>query len=224
MTKVAPWSFSRIKAFEQCPKQFYHEKILKEYPFVQTDAILYGNEFHKAAEDYVGGGTPLPKKFDYAKPVIDSLNAKRGVKLCEKKMGITENLKPCGFYDKDVWFRGIADLLIIDTLGEIAWVIDYKTGKNARYADKGQLELMALSVFIHYPEVKKIKAGLVFVVSNELIKAKYHEYDTSSLWTKWLHKYGAMKTAADKNVWNPRPNGLCKRHCPVTVCPHNGSN
>ena len=86
MTKVAPWSFSRIKAFEQCPKQFYHEKILKEYPFVQTDAILYGNEFHKAAEDYVGNDTPLPKKFDYAQAMLDSLNAKRGVKLCEKKM------------------------------------------------------------------------------------------------------------------------------------------
>jgi len=23
---IKPWSFSRIKAFEQCPKQFYHEK------------------------------------------------------------------------------------------------------------------------------------------------------------------------------------------------------
>ena len=221
---IAPWSFSKIKAFEQCPKQFYHEKILKEYPFVQTTAILYGNEFHKAAEDYVGSGTTLDKRFDYAKTMLDSLNAKRGVKLCEQKVGVTENLTSCGFYDKDVWFRGIIDLLIVDTLGETAWVIDYKTGKNARYADKGQLELMALAVFLHYPEVKKIKAGLLFVVSNDLIKSKYHEYDTSSLWAKWLGKYEAMKIAADKNVWNPRPSGLCKRHCPVTVCAHNGSN
>ena len=159
---VAPWSFSKIKAFEQCPKQFYHEKILKEYPFVETEAIRYGNAFHKSAEDYVKDGTPLPEKFSYAQPVLDSLNAKRGVKLCEQKMGITENLKPCGFYDKDVWFRGIADLLIIDTLGQTAWVIDYKTGKNARYADKGQLELMAMAVFLHYPDIKKVRGGLVF--------------------------------------------------------------
>ena len=54
MTKVAPWSFSRLKSFEQCPKQFYHEKILKAFPFVQTEAILYGNEFHKAAENFIG--------------------------------------------------------------------------------------------------------------------------------------------------------------------------
>jgi hypothetical protein len=38
---VAPWSFSKIKAFEQCPKQFYHEKILKEFPVVETDALRH---------------------------------------------------------------------------------------------------------------------------------------------------------------------------------------
>ena len=37
---AAPWSFSRIKAFEQCPKQFYHEKVLKQYPFRETEAML----------------------------------------------------------------------------------------------------------------------------------------------------------------------------------------
>mgnify|MGYP002622417533 CR=1 FL=1 len=221
---IAPWSFSKIKAFEQCPKQFYHEKILKEFPFVETEAIRYGNQFHKAAEDYIKDGTPLPKKFEYAQKVLDSLNAKRGVKLCERKLGVTEDLKPCDFYSKDVWFRGIADLLIIDTLGETAWVIDYKTGKNAKYADKGQLELMAMAVFLHFPDIKKVKAGLVFVVSNDLIKESYDEYDEQALWVKWVGKYQTMKAAADADMWNPRPNGLCKRHCQVTVCPHNGSN
>jgi RecB family exonuclease len=52
--KVAPWSFSRIKAFDQCPKQFYHTHILKEFPFQETEAIRYGSEFHKIAEDFMG--------------------------------------------------------------------------------------------------------------------------------------------------------------------------
>ena len=69
---ITPWSFSRIKAFEQCPKQFYHEKILREFPFVETDAIQYGQAFHLAAEEYIRDGTPLPKKFDYAQGVLDS--------------------------------------------------------------------------------------------------------------------------------------------------------
>ena len=134
MNKVAPWSFSKIKAFEQCPKQFYHEKILKEYPFVETDAMLYGTAFHLAAEEHIRDNKPLPKKFDFAQGMLDSLKNKRGLKICERKMGLTEDLYPCDFFSNDVWFRGIADLIIINTPENLAWVIDYKTGKNAKYA------------------------------------------------------------------------------------------
>lgn len=221
---IAPWSFSKAKAFEQCPKQFYHEKILQEYPFVETEAIRYGNAFHTAAEEYIRDGTSLPKMFDYAQAMLDSLNAKKGVKLCEEKLGVTENLSPCSFYADDVWYRGIADLLIINEEDELAWVIDYKTGKNAKYADKGQLELMALLVFAHFPKIKNVRAGLLFVVSNNLVKDSYVDSDAGMLWTKWTNKYAIMQMAEKRNVWNPRPSGLCKRHCPVTVCVHNGSN
>ena len=224
MNKAAPWSFSRIKAFEQCPKQFYHEKVLKQYPFVQTDAIIYGNEFHKACENYIGKNEPLPNKFLYVKEVLDNLNSRRGIKLCEKKLGVTANLEPCDFYSKDVWFRGIADLLIIDVVGNMAWVVDYKTGKSAKYADKGQLELMALSVFAHYPDIEKVNAGLVFVVANKLVKETYEIVDRANLWEKWASNYATMEKAFEADVWNPRPSGLCRRHCPVTECPHNGSN
>ena len=109
-------------------------------------------------------------------------------------------------------------------LAEIAWVTDYKAGKSARYADKGQLELMALTIFKHYPEVKKVKAGLLFVVANKLIKEEYEISSEPNLWEKWLGVYGRMEKAFDTDVWNPRPSGLCKRHCKVLECPHNGNN
>jgi ATP-dependent exoDNAse (exonuclease V) beta subunit len=220
--KVAPWSYSKIKAFEQCPKQFYHDKILKEVPFKETEATLYGTAFHTAAEDYIGKDVPLPGKFSFAQKMLDSLKNKQGDKLCELKLGITEDLEPCGFYDDNVWFRGIADLIILD--GDLAWVIDYKTGKSSKYADKGQLELMALSVFKHYPQIKTVRAGLVFVISNDLVKSTYTEYDKPKLWEKWLAKYKQMETAAVEDVWNAKPNGLCRRHCPIIECVHNGAN
>ena len=219
---IAPWSFSKIKAFEQCPKQFYHEKILKEYPVEETEAMLYGTMFHSAAEKYVKDGTPMPVKFDYAVGALDSLQAKQGRKLCEYKLGLTKDLEPCGFFDKDVWFRGIADLIILD--GDLAWVVDYKTGKSARYADKGQLELMALATFKHFPEVRKIRAGLLFIVAKDLIKDTYMKDSEDTLWSKWLANYAKMEAAVANDVWNPRPSGLCKRHCSVTECAHNGRN
>jgi RecB family exonuclease len=224
MGTYKPWSFSKIKAFKQCPKQFYHVTVLNQFPFKETDATLYGTHFHEAAEFYIGKGEPLPERFNYAKNMLDSLAAMNGEKLCEYEFGLTEDLEPCGFKDPDVWWRGIADLVILDKESGVAKVIDYKSGKNARYADKGQLELMALATFKHFPEVHTVKAGLLFVVANAFIKDVYRKEDERQLWQKWLTEYSTMEKAFQNDVWNPIPSGLCKRHCPVTECPHNGMN
>ena len=113
---ISPWSFSKIKAFEQCPKKFYHLKVAKDYSEPETEAMFYGTAFHEAAEEYVRNNVPLPPQFEYAKGGLDALIAKRGDKLCEYKMGLTASLEPCDFFADDVWFRGIADLVILDEL------------------------------------------------------------------------------------------------------------
>tara|TARA_R100001530_G_scaffold107254_1_gene74984 strand:+ start:443 stop:1039 length:597 start_codon:yes stop_codon:yes gene_type:complete len=197
-------------------------KVAKDYSESVTDAMLYGTVFHTAAEEYMRDNEPLPAKFSYAKGPLDALRAKRGKKLCEVKMGLTEALDPCDFSAENVWWRGIADLVILDS--DTAWVVDYKTGKNTRYADKGQLELMALAVFAHFPDVETIRAGLLFVVSRDLIRDTYLRDMMPVLWDKWLGNYKRMETAHANNIWNAHPSGLCKRHCAVLECVHNGSN
>ena len=216
------WSYSGMKKFESCPKQFYHIKVLKEYEEPPTDATIYGKEFHTAAELYIRDATPLPPQFAFAKPVLDKLNAMKGDKHCEYEMGLTENLQPCAVDAPQAWWRGIADLVIVDHDTGIARVVDYKTGRNAKYADKGQLELMALAIFKHFPLVEDVRAGLLFVISNDFIKDRYVLKDVDGLWLKWLKSYNRMKAAYDTDVWNPKPSGLCKKHCAVLSCLHNG--
>jgi len=114
--------------------------------------------------------------------------------------------------------KGLIEVMI--THADIT--IDYKTGKSAKYADKGQLELMALAMFKHFPEVKTIKGGLLFVVCNAFIKDTYTIEQESELWQKWLADYAKMAKAYEVDVWNPRPTGLCRAHCIVLECPHNG--
>jgi len=221
--RAAPWSFSKIKAFEQCPRQFHQVKVIKAYPQEETDAMLYGTAYHEAAEFYVRDDTPLPPQFEFSQKLLDSLNAKTGKKLCEYELGLTADLEPCTFKADDVWFRGIVDLLILDEENELAWVIDYKTGRNTKYADTGQLELMALATFKHFPQIKKVRAGLLFVVADKLIKTSYDKEDSVKLWQKWLSDYSRMEKSFDNDVWNAHPSGLCRRHCPVKECPHNGA-
>ena len=218
----AAWSYSRIKSFEQCPKKFYHLKVAKDYEEPETSAMGYGTAFHLAAEEFIRDGKPVSEEFNFATEALEVLNAKQGKKLCERKMGLTRELKPCDFFSKDVWWRGIVDLLILD--GDLAWVVDYKTGKSAKYADKGQLELMALATFKHFPTIKTIRAGLLFVVSKDLVKATYRIDEEPVLWDKWFADYARMETAFKVDVWNPRPSGFSNGHCVVIACIHHGDN
>jgi len=218
------WSFSSLKTFDQCPKKYYHTKVAKDYEEdFKTEAILYGNEFHTAAEKYVSGEVgELDPRFSFTQTTLDKLKGMKGEKLCEFKMGLTANLEPCDFFDKDVWFRGVSDLTILNRETGVAKVIDYKTGKSAKYADKGQLELMALATFKHFPEIKVVKGGLLFVVCNAFIKDTYTIEQESDLWQKWLTEYAKVEKAFEVDVWNAKPTGLCRAHCVVLECLHNG--
>ena len=221
--KRPAWSFSSFKTFEGCPRKYYHTKVVKDYQEnFDTPAIKYGNEFHKAAELYIKSNKPLEPRFEFAKPSLDKLNSMGGKKLCEFKMALTENLEPCTYFAQDVWFRGVADLLIVDADTGVAKVIDYKTGGNTSYADGRQLELMALAIFKHFPEVTTVKAGLLFVVANAFIKDEFTIDREGEMWKRWFAHYEDLITAYKTGVWNPIKTGLCKNHCIVMSCAHNG--
>ena len=214
------WSYSSINLFEQCPRKYYHLRVAKDIVEPESEAMLYGTLVHKAAEDYIKDGVEIPAKFAYITPVLDVLKNIPGEKLCEYKMGLTEDLNPCDFFADNVWFRGVVDLLIINE--DKAHIVDYKTGKSSQYADVKQLELMALAVFIHFPEVKTIKSGLAFLVAEDFVKADYLADQSCSLWMRWTEKVSRLKQAHEHDVWNARPNFTCKKFCAVKTCEHNG--
>ena len=219
MTKFA-WSYSSLGLFQQCPKKYYHLRVLKDTKEPESEPMLYGKAVHEAAEKYIGEDVPIPEKFSFITPILDILKAIPGQKYCEYRMGLTKELKPCEFFDAGVWFRGVADLLIVN--GELAHVIDYKTGKDSKYADTKQLELMALAVFKHFPKVKKVKAGLAFVVCEDFIQAKYDKENEPKFWLRWIEETDRLTLAYENDMWNPKPNFTCRKFCPIMTCQHNG--
>lgn len=218
------WSYSSLKQFKTCPRQYYEVRVAKSVPKQdETEATRYGKDLHLAAEEYVRDGKDLPAHFSYVKSYLDTLRALPGEKYCEYKMALTKSLEPCGFFDSDVWCRGVADLLVINDDTGVARVLDYKTGKSAKYADPAQLELMALMVFKHFPKTKKVKGGLLFVVARDFKKEDYHVDQSHVYWRGWLNDVKRLESAHATGVWNPSKNGLCRAHCPVVDCAHNGA-
>lgn len=220
---MATWSYSSINLFKQCPRKYYHLRIAKDVVEPEAEHLIYGNAVHKALEDYGRLKTPIPEKFSYIKPYIDALLGIEGDKYFEHKMGLRSDHSPCGFFDNGVWWRGIADFLLVRDNGT-ALLIDYKTGKNAKYADTQQLELLSLAVFSHFPEVNEIDAGLLFVVSKDLLTVEVRRDDAEKLWKPWIKVVDKLDEVAANDTWNPAPNFTCRKHCPVVHCEYNGRN
>ena len=221
--KIPAWSYSSLKLFETCPRKYQAERVTKEVPYQETEATIYGTELHKAAEDFIRDGTPVPERFAFVRPYLDKLAAYPGIKHCEMKLGVKKTngrLVACDFFDPEVWFRGVADLVILN--GDRAWITDYKTGKSSRYADIRQLALMAAAIFLKYPEIKKVKTSLLFVVCKDFVKKDFEAEYGLSVFSELNGLLTAREEAYASNVWNPRQNGLCRKWCPVTSCPHNG--
>ena len=215
MTKVT-WSHSSLKDYEGCARRYHAVKILKLYPFQETEATRYGTQLHLAAEEYVRDGKPLPPQFEFIKGTLDALLAKPGRKLAEQKMALDEKLNPVGWFDKTVWVRGIADLLILDDDNLTAWVVDYKTGNN-KYPDRDQLKLMSLMVFRHYPHIREVKSALLFVVKEDMVKHNMSIEEADAEWWKYRERVGRIGACMEADVWNPNRTPLCG-WCPVKSC------
>ena len=213
------WSYSSLSRYQQCPKKYYHLKVAKDIKEPHSEAITFGNTIHKVAEEYVAKGVPVPEKYKEIEPALESIRNMQGDKLCENKLGLTADLKPCGFFDKGVWWRGIADIIILQ--GDKALTIDYKTGKSSKYADLKQLEVLSLAIFKHFPQVKKVKAGLMFLFADDFVKADFHADTQDELWGPWVSDVGQLQSSVENKVWNAKPNFTCRGWCPVVSCVHN---
>jgi hypothetical protein len=216
------WSYSSLKTFQQCPRKYYHTKVAKDVKDSDTTATLYGKSVHTAAEEYIRDGVALPPQFGYLEPMLEQLKEIPGEKHCELRLGLTQDLEPCGFFADNVWWRGIADLVIVDKEKKLAYSVDYKTSKNARYADIKQLELVATALFKHFPEVERIKSALMFVVSNEFVRAVHKPENIELYLEKPKQDLNRLTAAFNNDVWNAASGPLC-RFCPVRQCEHNKS-
>lgn len=214
------WSFSSMKQWSNCARQYHEVKVLKNFVVPDTAQTLYGKDVHTALENYVKDSTPLPKNYRKYQKAIDALIAIPGTKYTELKMGLkADRVTACDFDDLDYWVHGIADLVIVDN--SVAYCVDYKTG-SPRYADTKQLKLMALMIFAKFPEVKVVEAGLLFLAHDEFVPDTYVRGESEQLWKRFYEQLQLFDIYTTSGNWPANPSGLCKKYCAVTTCQYNG--
>ena len=225
MAGVLPWSWTTFQDYRTCPKRYYEVRIAKSCREPDSPHLIWGNKVHSAFEHGVRDNIPMPSDRTDLEPIRLQLRAAPGVKLAEVSNGVTMELKPCGFWDKDCWSRGKDDLIIIN--GVKALSIDYKTGKPSPATH--QLALSAARTFAHHPELTEITTAYFFTPTKQWVRAKYYPSDVIGIWEDIQDGVQQMLWSEKHNAWPAKPSGLCKRGkkpgstyagCPVTNCPH----
>lgn len=215
------WSISTLKAYETCPRRYYEMNVLKNFQDKPSEAMTWGNEVHKAFENYIRDGTPFPIGMRQFTPIADAMKKQPGDKLVEQKLALSEVMSPTTWFGRNVWVRCVVDLAI--TNGDKCVIVDWKTGKVKE--DFDQLALMAAVMFNQAEELEQITAMFVWLQEewpNNVSKVTYTREELPSLWDRFLKREETYQNAHTTNDFGPRPSGLCARYCAVSTCPYHG--
>lgn len=208
------FTYTMINTFLICPEQMYRRYVKKDLEFKMTPEMEFGNEVHTAME-YRLGGKPLPVKMQQWEPfaaALDGLKARAEVKL-----GITAEGKPTGFFDKDVWLRGKADVIAI--AGSAAFLPDWKTGKPRE--EPLELAVNAMLVHAHNPHLRTFTGVYAWLKENRM-GIPHDVSDTNSTWAKVNNIVEDIKDSMQTGDWTKRKSPLCS-WCDVFDCEYNSN-
>lgn len=233
MAKEWSWSYSKKKNRDTCPKRHYEVDIAKNFTDTSKQ-LLWGNEVHRALAaavlhargiPSVGSGrdkvtaAPLPETMKDYQKWVDLIATDTGQVYVERKYAITRKFEKADWFDDTVWYRGICDLLSIT--GDTATALDWKTGGKVQH-DSIQLMLMATCIFVHHPEVQKVKTRFMWLQHECSTPDVFLRATIMKDWTTLLPEINQMEQDAKAMHYPPKPGYLCRRYCPVTSCPHHG--
>jgi hypothetical protein len=205
-------TYTNLHTFRDvCEHQAYRRYVIKDQPFFETEAMKFGKEAHTALEKRVAHGKVLPehmKDWDKHCTQFDKYDV-----MTEQKLAINDKGQPTGYFDKDVWFRGQADVVVM--LNDKALFTDWKTG-SPRYAETFELATGALLLKAKYPNLRTIVGRFIFLKDDVVGKME----DLSDFQATWLEINRLMNLIAEKRKsgeWVKKKSGLCS-WCSVQDC------
>lgn len=209
-----PLGYSKYEMFDQCERKYdviHVSKLVGDTG--KHNAAYAGQDVHKQLELYCKDEITKTEA-DLITEYLDIANkvkALKGEKLYEQQLAINKDFEKCEWFDKeDVLNRAIIDVLIIN--GKQAAAIDWKTGKK-RDELVFQMELYALTIFIHYPEVEKIHTILYYLKDRLKSTKIFTRADMARIKQTVINKTIKIYETIDADSFKAKKSPLCK-WCP----------
>lgn len=193
MTEVLAWSYSRLNVFEQCPKRFNLQYVLKVFPKFDDSAyhLQRGKLMHAALERYLKTGDlrvldpetnpalKYPKEpglpptsvlkcpLEFLLPVLDSFRRSYCLSV-EGEKAFDAQLNEVSWFDSGNRNRGkVWVRVILDVLAlssVVGDVLIIADWKSGKiYDTKDQLRLFAAAGMLLFPHVEKVVTGYVWL-------------------------------------------------------------
>jgi PD-(D/E)XK nuclease superfamily len=214
--KPFAWSYSKLKAYEDCPRRHYETNIAKNYTDTTVDQT-WGNAVHAAIAQALRDGTDLPTKFHICQKWVDKVRRVKGELLIESdcEWAINRKFQPVAWFAKDVWLRCIADAVKLNP--PAAMVVDWKAGKSAN-VDPVQLLLTSLMMLIQFPKLDRVVSLFVWLKEDYKTVQTVYRNEAADHWASILPRVERLQEATMQSNFPPQPGRLCRKYCPVASC------
>jgi len=216
-------TYSILNAYKNCAHQMARRYVIKDQPFVETPEMAWGNKVHSAMELRVGAKKPLPVDMQqweqFCTPFDRVYDTDKSAIAVELKLGVTWNMRPCDFWDKEVWFRGKIDVTLVNhRTGEMsAYIADWKTG-GSKYEDPFELATNAVLLKAKYSGLTRICGSYIWLKENRV--GELHDLsDVTKTWAKMKQLMNEIEEKKKSGVWDKTKSGLCS-WCSVSDCEH----
>jgi transposase len=216
-------SYSALSKYETCPRQ-YEYRYIERNREPETEAMAWGTRVHSVFEERIKGHTTtLPEgmqSYAWALKPIETAKAAGACVLTEQKIAMDHSGKSVLFNSDLAYVRAIVDVAILgDTFAVLA---DYKTGEKIRLTS--QLKFSAWIAFHTWPRLENIETRFLFLKHGPgAARAEtFRRRDSGSIAGELLPRLQRLEHARASGVFQPKPSGLCKAHCPVKTCEFNG--
>jgi PD-(D/E)XK nuclease superfamily len=225
--KEFSWSYSKLKAFEDCPRRYHETQVKKSetggplWPEEPSQILVWGDAVHKAMAEALKTGKELPTKFRIFQQWIDKVVRTEGELLVEDECqwAINRDMKPVAWFAKDVWLRCVADAVKLDY--PAALVVDWKTGKSAN-CDPIQLLLTSLMAFVQFPKLQCVRSDFVWLQEDSQTTQVVYRNECADHWAELMPRVARLEHATIHENFPPMPGRFCRRWCPVRSCEYWG--
>lgn len=218
------WSYSAINDFFTCPRKYAASRFYFTVPYVESAAMREGNKVHKVLEDYIREQVPIPTEYKqyqkYADVLLAAAKKQDLIIVPESEFAISQRMQPTGWFSNDAWGRGKLDVLMLTQDKKKAWIYDWKTGKPKD--DRMQLHFFAVFLSWFYPFVREVVVRNIFLKYDSIDGETISHMDFPKMQGDLFHKIERIQRAWEAENFPAQPSGLCKNHCEVYTCEHNG--